>query len=210
MGSELKKTLLLCLAISFIAPGASAATNKPSPAPTVKKSVAPTPVKKKIIVRKRIVHPKISLSPSPSPHWPLSGFENDKTNGEIWAKVPTAAQLISTASNNPSLTKELAQKIDGTRVCEKYSCGAVQVTSENGCTWWEISANVVDEAKNVLGTINRSIGKSNKRQVITVLLKSQEILSVAHSVSAINITCHHDVPATTNYTNIYTPVTKTN
>jgi hypothetical protein len=210
MGSRLKKILLFCLAISLVSPGASAATSKPSPAPSVKKSAAPAPVKKKIIVRKRIVRPEISLSPSPSPHWPLSGFENDKTNGEIWAKIPTAAQLISTASNNPALTKELAEKIDGTRVCEKYSCGAVQVTSENGCTWWDITANVVDEAKNVLGTIHRTLGKSNKRQVVTVLLKSQEILSVAHSVSAINITCHHDIAVTTNYTNSYIPVTKTN
>ena len=82
----------------------------------------------------------MKLSPSPSPKWPPTGF---KSNGEVYAKVPTAKELIGTASNSTVLTRALAQLVDGVRICEKYSCGALQIASLNGCTWWEINAKVV-------------------------------------------------------------------
>ena len=85
---------------------------------------------------------KNTLTPSPSPKWPPVGF---KSNGEVFAKIPSAQELISNASNNKKLTSQLAQLVDGVRICEKYSCGAVQVASFNGCTWWEVNAKLVGE-----------------------------------------------------------------
>ena len=213
MVTRLKKFLACLIAFTLLTPTAIAATKAPTPKPTakatskatVKAATKPTAsakatakATKKAVVKKKPVkrkpRKKISLSPSPRPKWPLTGFSSD--DGEIWAKIPTAKELIGNASNNKNLTRELGRLVEGVRVCEKYSCGAVQVASENGCTWWDITANVSDSTKAIYGTIRRTVGTSAPRQMVTVLLASEEDIAKEHIVTGINITCHHDAPDT--------------
>jgi len=231
MVTRLKKFLAFLIAFTLLTPTAMAATKSPTPKPTAKatakatvkatttatasakastKATTTAKATKKAVVKKKVVkrkpRKKISLSPSPRPNWPLFGFKSD--DGEIWAKIPTAEELIGNASNNKNLTRELGRLVDGVPVCEKYSCGAVQVASENGCTWWDITANVSDSTKAIFGTIRRTVGTSEPRQMVTVLLASQEDIAKEHIVTGINITCHHDTPDTKVPFTQYFPVEK--
>ena len=221
----MKKFIACLIAFTLLTPQAIAATKSPTPKPTAKatakttvkatpKATAKATVKatakatKKPVAKKKVVkkkpRKKVPLSPSPSPVWPLVGFKSD--DGEIWAKIPTAKELVGNASSNKNLTRELARLVDGVPVCEKYSCGAVQVVSENGCTWWDITANVTDENKNIFGTIRRTIRASDSREMITVLLVSQEDITKEHFVTGINIKCHRGVPDTKVPLSQYFPV----
>jgi len=189
---------------------AHAATKKPTPTPTSKTTAKPTSkstakptvskkpvVKKKAVVKKKVKRKKISVSPSPRATWPPVDF---KANGEVYAKIPNAKELIGAASNSKSLTRQLAQKIDGVAVCEKYSCGAVQVASLNGCTWWEITGKIVgtvspdDKTLKVFGAIRTTVGESAPKQITTILLISQELLMQKHALANISAICHHDAP----------------
>lgn len=204
---------------SLLAPSADAASTSPSPSPktsaakkasasetsTKKASATKKPVAKKKTVTKTKKKTKSKLAPSPSPKWPLKGF---KSNGEVFAKIPTAKELISTASGNSLLTRQLAKLVDGVPVCEKYSCGAVQLASLNGCTWWEITATLVgvtsteDNSIRSFGTIRTLVKSTLPKQIVTVLLISQEPLEFKHAVTGIAANCHHDaasekIPSTT-------------
>ena len=173
-------------------PVSHAATISPKPTakatPTAKAKVTKKPGKKN------------TLTPSPSPKWPPAGF---KSNGEVFAKIPSAKELISTASNSKILTSQLAQLVDGVPICERYSCGAVRVASFNGCTWWEVNAKLVgqtspdDSTQRTFGTIQVLAKATKPKQIITVLLISQELLTLKHVVRGISIKCHHD-PAADN------------
>lgn len=173
------------------------ATAKATPKPTKKPVAKKKPVKKK--PRKKVL-----LSPSPSPVWPLVGFKSE--DGEIWAKIPTAKELVGYASGSKNLTSELARLVDGVRVCEKYTCGAVQVVSTNGCLWWDITANVTDENKNIFGTIRRTIKESAPRQMVTVLLVSEQDIAKEHFVTGINIKCNRSAPDTKVPLSQYFPI----
>jgi len=173
------------------------ATAKATPKPTKKPVAKKKPVKKK--PRKKVL-----LSPSPSPVWPLVGFKSE--DGEIWAKIPTAKELVGYASGSKNLTSELARLVDGVRVCEKYTCGAVQVVSTNGCLWWDITANVTDENKNIFGTIRRTIKESAPRQMVTVLLVSEQDIAKEHFVTGINIKCNRGAPDTKVPLSQYFPI----
>jgi hypothetical protein len=133
--------------------------------------------------------------PSPSPKWPPAGF---KSNGEVYAKIPTAKELVGIVSNSSVLTRQLAQLVDGVRICEKYSCQALQIASLNGCTWWEINAKVVgavsadDKTLLTFGTIRTLVKETAPKVVTTVLLISQEPLELNRVVSGISANCHHD------------------
>ncbi|MSZ64628.1 MAG: hypothetical protein F2680_06295, partial [Actinobacteria bacterium] len=189
----------------MISPAADAATKAPTPKATITKAPSPKPtitkkatstpkpvVKKKVVAKKKKVvakrkpRKKKSLSPSPSPKWPPIGF---KSNGEVFAKIPTAKELIGTASSNSTLAKQLAQLVDGKPICEKYSCGAVQLASLNGCLWWEINATLIgptsadDKTVRTFGSIRTLIKASAPKEVITALLVSQELLELNHSLS---------------------------
>ncbi len=206
-GIAIKRFIALGIALSLGIAPVHAATKKPSPTPSVKatakattkatatkKAVVKKPVVKKKPVKKT-VRKKVSVSPSPKAIWPPLGF---KANGEVFAKIPTAKELIGTASNSTVLTRQLAQKVDGVAICEKYSCGAVQVASLNGCTWWEITGNLVgetsatDKTTRIFGTIRALVGETTLKQVTTVLLISQEPLELKHAVTNIAAYCHHD------------------
>ncbi len=211
------------VALTLIAPTAHSATKKPTPAPSPKVSVkasAKPSVKatttKKAVVKKKVKpkpRKKITLSPSPSPKWPPLGF---KVQDGVFAKVPTSKELIGITSNTnvltgKVLTAQLAQKIDGVRICEKYSCGAIRVAALTGCTWWEISARVVgatseaDTTPYIFGSIRTTAKRSLPQQILTILLISGEDLTLDHAVTGFSITCHR-TPATEKIpSNIYTP-----
>ena len=142
---------------------------------------------------------KPTLTPSPSPVWPPKGFTKSK-DGNTFVKIPTAKELVGLASNDKALTKALAQSIEGTPVCEKYSCGAVQVASLTGCTWWVVTASVKgatspdDKTLKLFGTVRTTIGKTSAKKYTTILIISSEPIELRHSVSNIKAVCRTDVP----------------
>ena len=189
-----------------------AATTKATPSPTAKttakatakptvspKATAKATAKatKKAVVKKK-PRKKITITPSPKPKWPPSGF---KANGDVYAKIPNAKELVGTASNSKILTAQLAQKVDGVAICEKYSCGAVQVASLDGCTWWEVNSKLVgetsatDKTLKTFGSIRTLAGKTTSKQITTILIISQEPLELRHVVTNISAICHKN-PAT--------------
>ncbi len=101
-GIAIKRVIALILALIVIAPAASAAQSTELAA-TKKKKTA-------------------KITPSPSPVWPPKGFVKSK-DGNTYAKIPTAKELVGLASNDKVLTRALAKKIDDVPVCEKFSCG---------------------------------------------------------------------------------------
>ena len=187
----------------LLAPVAHALPIEPSPAPKAMAALKSSSAIK-ISTKK-----KVTLSPSPSPKWPPAGF---KSNGEVYAKIPTAKELIGTASNSSLLTRQLAQLVDGVRICEKYSCGAVQLASLNGCTWWEVNANLkgetspTDKSRYTFGTIRTLAKLTLPRQITTVLLISREDLTLKHVVTGISASCHHDATSEKIPSTVYTPV----
>jgi len=227
MVSRVKKFLVALIAFTLLTPNAIAATKSPTPKPTAKatskatvkpaastkataqptKKATAKPTKKPVAKKKPVKkkpRKKVLLSPSPSPVWPLVGFKSE--DGEIWAKIPTAKELVGYASGSKNLTSELARLVDGVRVCEKYTCGAVQVVSTNGCLWWDITANVTDENKNIFGTIRRTIKESAPRQMVTVLLVSEQDIAKEHFVTGINIKCNRGAPDTKVPLSQYFPI----
>ena len=142
---------------------------------------------------------KPTMTPSPSPVWPPKGFAKS-IDGNTFIKIPTAKELVGLASNDKALTAALAQTVDGVRVCEKFSCGAVQVTSTVGCKWWVITANVQgitsleDKTVRLFGTVRTTIGKTSAKKYTTVLIVSGEPIELRHTVSKIRAVCRTDVP----------------
>jgi len=142
---------------------------------------------------------KAKITPSPSPVWPPKGFIKSK-DGNTYAKIPTAKELVGLASNDKVLTRALAKTVDGVPVCEKFTCGAVQVASTIGCTWWVITADVKgatsdeDKTLKVFGTVRTTIGETGPKKYATVLIVSGEPIELHHSVANIKAACRHDVP----------------
>ena len=195
----------MCVVLAVLTTPAFAASITPMPTakasatPTAKASATPTPkatTKKPVVPKKPVVKKKVSVSPSPSPSWPPTGF---RVSGEIYAKIPTALELIGIASNNKTLTAQLAQKVDGTAVCEKFSWGAVQLASISGCMWWEVTGKVVGETSatdktiRTFGIIRTTVAQTGAKVITTVLLISQEPLALKHAVANISANCHHDI-----------------
>jgi len=185
-----------------------AATTKATPSPTAKTTAKATAkptvspkatakATKKAVVKKK-PRKKVTITPSPKPKWPPSGF---KANGDVYAKIPNAKELVGTASNSKILTAQLAQKVDGVAICEKYSCGAVQVASLDGCTWWEVNSKLVgetsatDKTLKTFGSIRTLASKTKSKQITTILIISQEPLELRHVVTNISAICHKN-PAT--------------
>jgi hypothetical protein len=175
-GIAIKRVLVLVLALSLIAPVAHSAQTS---------VVAATK--------------KAKITPSPSPVWPPKGFIKSK-DGNTFAKIPTAKELVGLASNDKKLTAALAEKVDGVPVCEKFSCGAVTVASAVGCMWWVVTANLKgrtseeDKTQKIFGTVRTTIGKTSARKYATILIVSQEPIELEHSISNIKATCRKDVP----------------
>jgi len=142
---------------------------------------------------------KVKITPSPSPVWPPKGFIRSK-DGNTYAKIPTPKELVGLASNDKKLTAALAEKIDGTPVCEKFSCGAVTVASAVGCVWWVVTANLKgptsaeDATQKLFGTVRTTIGKTSAKKYATILIISREPIELDHSISNIKAVCRNDSP----------------
>jgi hypothetical protein len=142
---------------------------------------------------------KAKITPSPSPVWPPKGFIVSK-DGNTFAKIPTAKELVGLASNDKVLTRALAKMVDGVPVCEKYSCGAVQVASLAGCAWWIITADIKgatstdDKTLKTFGTVRTTMGETGAKKYATILIVSQEPIELLHSVSNIKAACRKDIP----------------
>jgi len=187
-GIEIKRVIALVLALLLCAPVVNAAETS------------------------QLAKAKPSPSPSPSPAWPPPKGFKPNNNLSTFVKIPSAKELVGLASNDKALTRELSKTIDGIPVCEKFSCGAVQVVSLNACTWWEVTANVqgatspTDKTIKIFGTVRTTFGKTAPKKYTTVLIVSGEPIELRHSVSNIKAICRtgvvtEKVPSTT-----YTPV----
>ena len=175
-GIAIKRVIALVLAFILLAPAAHSAQSS---------TVAATK--------------KAKITPSPSPVWPPKGFIKSK-DGNTYAKIPTAKELVGLASNDKNLTRALSKQINGIPVCEKFSCGAVQVASTTGCTWWVVTATVrgatsaEDPTKKTFGTVRTTIGETGAKKYATILIISQEPIELEHSISNIKASCRKDVP----------------
>jgi hypothetical protein len=152
---------------------------------------------------------KAKITPSPSPVWPPKGFVKSK-DGNVFARIPKAKELVGLASNDKVLTKALAQTVDGVPVCEKYSCGAVQVASVTGCTWWVVTASVTgatsfdNKTFKLFGTVRTTFGRTRSKKYTTILIVSGEPIELGHTISNIKAVCRKDVPVETVPSTTYT------
>ena len=202
----IRRTLGFCIALALVVGGtpAFAATTKATPKPTVKVTAKPKVTKKAVVkkpvVKKKIVYTRkrVKVAPSPSAAWPPKGFLK---NGEIYAKVPTSKELLGVLSANSKLSTQM-------KSCSKFACGAVQVASYPGCTWWEITANVfgptslTDATVISYGSLRTTVAATKAKQIVSVLLITTEPLKPKAVVGNIQITCYHSprtesVPSTT-------------
>ena len=53
---------------------------------------------------------RAKITPSPSPVWPPKGFVKSK-DGNTFAKIPKAKELVGLASNDKALTRALAKRL---------------------------------------------------------------------------------------------------
>ena len=181
---------LLVAALSFTTSQAFAATNSPTPkatatakATTTAKATAtakatPKATKKPPVKKKKA---KVSVTPSPKPIWPPKGFS---VEGEVYAKVPTAKELVSLISANSYLEKQIKE-------CTKYICGAVQVAAVNGCIWWQAVAVVTDGQGKKLGELTKSFAGSAAREFKTLLMITPETLEQGGAAKITSVICNH-------------------
>jgi hypothetical protein len=211
-GRVLSTTLALAMIVSTST--ALAATSKPTPKPSVKASAKAAakatpkatkrPVVKKSSPKRKAVYTrkKVKVSPSPSPKWPPT-TKGWTFNGEVYAKVPTNSELLGVLSAATALATAV-------KPCAKSACGAVEIASTKGCTWWEINSTVsgplsaTDKTIVPYGTLRTTAKATNKKQIITVLLISTEPLKQKVSVGGININCYHSPVAEKIPSNVYT------
>ena len=153
------------------------ATAKATTTSTAKPKPKPTPTKKKVTKKKA----KVSVTPSPRPSWPPKGFS---VEGEVYAKVPTAKELVSLISANTYLEKQIKE-------CTKFICGAVQVAAENGCIWWQVVASVSDGQRIKLGEMTKSFAGSTAKEFKTLLLISPEPLEKGGAAKITSVICNH-------------------
>ena len=224
MEQRLKKliaTLLISvLALSTTSALAASPTAKPSPKPTVKATSKATakatakstkkPAAKKKAVKKKKRAPK-KVIPSPAAVWPPKGFTQ---NGEVFAKIPTAAELQGEASNNFSPAKVFLRA--DLRKCDEFACGAVTVASDVGCTWWEVNSTFeridlkTGKIEATLGTL-RTISQGTKAKDLQSIMLISEIKhkdadgKILNNIKAsgIAVSCHHDAIPDLNNRNFF-------
>lgn len=152
---------------------------------------------------------KSKVTPSPSPAWPPKGFKKS-ADGNVYAKIPTTKELVGLASNDKNLTAELAREEDGVPICEKYSCGAVQVVSLSGCKWWLISATVKgpttteDKTLKDFGQVRTTYRSTSSKKYVTILIVSGEPIELKHSVGSIKAECRRETATETIPSTTYT------
>jgi hypothetical protein len=155
------------------------ATAKATSTSTAKPSAKATPTKKKVVKKKPKA--KVRVTPSPKPAWPPKGFS---VEGEVYAKLPSAKELVSLISANTYLEKQIKE-------CTKFICGAVQVAAENGCIWWQAVASVSDGQGIKLGEMTKSFAGSTAKEFKTLLLISPEPLEKGGAAKITSVICNH-------------------
>lgn len=199
--------LALCATLLVDSSYAASPTAKPTPKSTIS-TPKPKVVKKRVY--KKYVRKRVAPIPSPPAKWPPANFNN---SGSIYAKIPSASELNSFASNSKPLSAELKD-------CEKLTCGAIFLASVNGCRWWQIDSVVTSPSKttpgtrDTLGTLRTLANGSGAKKVIAVILKSSQPLEEGVTVGGITARCWSsdtpdNVPSDT-YSPIPTPTISSN
>jgi len=211
--------LISNLTLSATSAVAATSTPKPSAKPTVKASAKatakatkkPATKKKKIVKKKKKRAPK-KVIPSPAAIWPPKGFTQ---NGEVFAKIPTAAELQGEASNNFSSAKVFLRA--DLRKCDEFACGAVTVASDAGCTWWEVNSTF-EQIDLKTGKILKSLGSLRTVSQGTKAKEVQSIMLISEikhkdadgkvlnniKASGIAVSCHHDAAPDLSNRNFFT------
>ena len=211
--------LISTLTLSATSAVAATSTPKPSAKPTAKASVKatakatkkPATKKKKIVKKKKKRAPK-KVIPSPAAIWPPKGFTQ---NGEVFAKIPTAAELQGEASNNFSSAKVFLRA--DLRKCDEFACGAVTVASDAGCTWWEVNSTF-EQIDLKTGKILKSLGNLRTVSQGTKAKEVQSIMLISEikhkdadgkvlnniKASGIAVSCHHDAAPDLSNRNFFT------
>jgi hypothetical protein len=194
------------------------ATPKPSSKATTeatKKAATKKPVVKKKVVKKKKKQKKLPpLQPVVcfGKAWPPSGFTQ---NGEVFAKIPTAAQLECESSDNYTPAKVFLRA--DLRKCDEFACGAVTVASETKCTWWEVTS-IFERIDLKTGKIDATLGTlrtvsqgTNAKALQSIMLISEikhrdadgKILNNIKA-SGIAVSCHHDAIPDLSNRNFFT------
>ncbi len=203
--------------LTLSATSALAATSSPAPKPTAKTSAKPSAesstkatkkpsAEKKSVKKKPVKKKKKKKLPPLQPvfcfgkNWPPSGFTQ---NGEVFAMIPTAAQLQCESSNNHAPSK-VPLRAD-LKKCDDFACGAVAVASETGCTWWEVKSTFeqIDlKSGKILATLGtlRTVSQRTKPKDIQSIMLVSEIKhrdadgKVLNNIKAsgLEVSRHHD------------------
>jgi hypothetical protein len=225
------KKFIATIVISILtlsATSALAATSSPTPKPTAKTSAKPAaeasaqatkkPDAKKKPVKKKPAKKKKKLPPLQpvlcfGKNWPPSGFTQ---NGEVFARIPTAAQLQCETSDNFAPSKVILRS--DISKCDDFACGAVTVASETGCTWWEVKSTFeridlkTGKIEATLGTL-RTFSQRTKPKAIQSIMLVSEIKhrdadgKVLNNIKAsgLEVSCHHDAAPDLTQRNFFQP-----
>ena len=209
---------ILTLSTTSAIAASPTATPKPSAKTTATETKKPA-TKKPAVKKKKIVKKKKKKLPPLQPvvcfgqSWPPSGFSK---NGEVFAKIPTAAQLQCESSDNNSPAKVFLRA--DLPKCDEFACGAITVASENRCSWWEVTSTFerinVDTGKieETLGSL-RTVSKGTNARVFQSIMLVSGIKhkdasgKILNNIKASNlaISCHHNPAPELNNRNFYTP-----
>ena len=224
MEQRLKKLiatfLISVLTLSTTSALAATSTPKPSAKPTVKastkaavKETKKPAAKKKVVKKKKKKLPPLQAVTCFGKTWPPSGFTQ---NGEVFAKIPTAAQLQCESSDNFTPAKVFLRA--DLRKCDEFACGAVTVASETRCTWWEVTSTFerIDlksgKVDQTLGTL-RTVSQGTKAKAFQSIMLISEIKhkdadgKILNNIKAsgIAVSCHHDAIPDLSNRNFFTP-----
>jgi hypothetical protein len=213
--------LISVLTLSTTSALAATSTPKPSAKPTVKASTKaavketkkPAAKKKKVVKKKKKKKlPPLQAVTCFGKTWPPSGFTQ---NGEVFAKIPTAAQLQCESSDNFTPAKVFLRA--DLRKCDEFACGAVTVASETRCTWWEVTSTFerIDlksgKVDQTLGTL-RTVSQGTKAKAFQSIMLISEIKhkdadgKILNNIKAsgIAVSCHHDAIPDLSNRNFFT------
>ena len=212
-------------ALTLSVTSAYAATSTPKPSQKTGSEVSTKETKKpeaKKKVTKKKKKKKKKLPPLQpvvcfGEKWPPSLGPNEFTKeGEVFAKIPTAAELQcdSSLNSSPSKAPLRADLLE----CDEYACGAITVASENRCTWWEVTSTFeridlkTGKVEAVLGNL-RTISRGTNAQVFQSIMLVSEIKhrdadgNILKNIKASNlaVSCHHNPAPDLVKRNFYTP-----
>jgi hypothetical protein len=213
--SILTLSITSAVAASPSAKPTGAATAKATKKPVVKKKETKKPsVKKKTVKKKKKKKKLPPLQPVLcfGKSWPPPSFTQ---NGEIFAKIPTAAQLQCEASDNYKSAKVLLK--DDLKKCDDFACGAITVASDAGCTWWEVNSTFeridlkTGKIEATLGML-RTLSKGTKAKDLQSIMLISELKhkdadgKILNNIKAsgIEVSCHHDAVPDLSKRNFFT------